>query len=171
MKTRKSFKTIAILVILLLGVAVLGVRREERRPNQHMNQYWAVRSLSIWTFFGAEVYAKNELAVYDMSGKTTKNLPAPIGQVEVQVRRFGKTIEGGSQYNLGEENYDRDGCSDYIYWSLGSSSAASHRLEATAVFDRALKSYPLTSKLKNSLVLDPSGAVKSRMQTILAHSH
>ena len=170
MKIRNPFRIIAALVVLLAAVALLGVRHEERRPNQHLNQYWAVRSLNIWTFFGAEAYARNELAVYDMNGTTTKNLPKPIGQVDVQVRRFGKITEGDGQYNLGEDNYDDEGCRDYIYWVLGSSSDITHRLEATSVFRRDLDQYPLTSKLKHSLLSDPSEEVNARMQAILAHT-
>ncbi|MDP0491184.1 MAG: hypothetical protein Q7Q71_09075 [Verrucomicrobiota bacterium JB023] len=171
MKSRRFTTIFFALTILLLIVATLGLRHEERRPNQHINQYWAVRSLSIWTFFGAEVYSQNKLAVYDMKGRTTKSLPEPISELEKQTRRFGKTVEGSSQFNLGEADYDRDGCIDYIYWALASSADPVHRMEATSVFQRALDRYPLTSGLEGALISDSDESVRKRMKSILARTH
>ena len=171
MKTRKTLKRISVLALFVVVVSLIGVRHEKRNPNQHINQYWAVRSLSVWTFFGTEVYASNELAVYDMTGRTTKDLPEPIGEIDIQTRRFGEVVGGNSQFNLGEENYNRDACIDFIYWVLGSSADPFHRMEATSVFRRELTDYPLTSQLRDTLASDPDEAVRGRMQTILAHAH
>jgi hypothetical protein len=61
-----------------------------------------------------EICANNRLAVYDMTDRDTNNLPRPLNKPSVQVRRFGKIIEGDGQFNLGEDNYQRDECLAYI---------------------------------------------------------
>lgn len=171
MKLHKKLKFVVIAILLMSIVASVGLRRDHRHPNQHMNRYWAVRSIDVWTFFGYEIYAKNHLAVYDMNGRTITDLPEPINRPELQIRRFGEIVEGDRQFNLGEDNYDKDGCVDYIYWVLGTSSDADHRIEATPVFRRSLSLYPLTTQLRDALISDPSKNVRSRMKAMLAHSH
>jgi hypothetical protein len=91
-----------------------GIQRDRRNPNQHVNQYWAVRQFDAWRFFGREIYARNELAVYDMTGRATAGLPEPLNTRTVQIRRFGKIVQGDSQFNLGEDGYQKDQCIGYI---------------------------------------------------------
>jgi hypothetical protein len=102
-----------------LGLVVaLGVKHDRRNPNQHWDQYWAVRELDVWSVFGFEIYARDRLAVYDMTGRTTRNLPKPINAPSVQVRRFGTLVQGDQQLNLGEDNYQQDECIAYIRETL-----------------------------------------------------
>jgi len=82
MKHRKRYKIIVITTLLIAAILFLGMRRDHRKPNQQMNQYWAVRSLDVWTFYRFEIYAKNQLAVYDMTRRTTKELPNPLPRFE-----------------------------------------------------------------------------------------
>lgn len=73
---RKAVFAIVVLGMLVAIVAT-SLRRDRRSPNQHWDQYWAVRQLDVWRLFGYELYAKNYLAVYDMTGRTTQDLPEP----------------------------------------------------------------------------------------------
>lgn len=157
--------------LISFAVALLGVRHETRSPNQHINQYWAVRTLSIWTLFGAEVYSHNQLGVYDMSGRTSADLPKPIGTIDSQTRWMGKITQGTDQFNLGEDHYRDKACVDYIYSVLGSSTDPSHRLVATSIFLGPTANYPLTSQLRDALTSDPDETVRARMRMILDHEH
>src|ERR1700720_3745458 len=94
-------------VIAFCLIALLGVRRDHRHPNQHLGRYWAVRELDAWSFFGVEIYARCKIAVYDMNDRTTDNLPAAINAPSVQIRRFGQIVRGDRQFNLGELSYQR----------------------------------------------------------------
>jgi hypothetical protein len=107
--------------IALLGVIAIvsvitisAIRRDHRKPNQHWDQYWAVREPDVWSIFGVELYAQNRIAVYDMTDRTTENLPEPLISPSVQIRRFGKIAQGDDQFNLGEGNYRRDACIAFI---------------------------------------------------------
>jgi hypothetical protein len=170
MKNR-NIKVAVCITALLVVIVFIGLNHEERRPSQHANQYWAVRTLSVWSFFGTEIYASNELAVYDMTDRTTRNLRRPINTPVIQIRRFGKIVEGDNQFNLGENAYDRDGCLDYIYWTLGSSSDVSHRIAATTIFYGSAERYPLASTLMDKLIDDPCEAVRSKAHSILVKQH
>lgn len=146
---------------ILACVSLMGIRHDLRNPNQHWNQYWAVRELNVWSFFGQELYASNRLAVYDMSGTTTSNLPQPINTPAIQVRRFGKTVEGDSQFNLGEDDYRQDECIDYIIGTLAVSKEPKHRFEAARNLYSRKGHFPSLDKAQDKLLSDSNEDVRT----------
>lgn len=53
-----------------------------------------------------------------MTGRTTDHLPEPLNEPSEQIRHFGKIVNGDRQFALGETDYERDDCINYIRAAL-----------------------------------------------------
>ena len=113
-------KKALITSVFLILILALGIQRDKRSPSQKMNQFSMVRHLDIWSFYGHELYAKNTIAIYDMSGRNRYDFPEPLNTPQTQIRKFGEVVQGGHQYNLGENNYLDDDCKDFMISFLNS---------------------------------------------------
>ncbi len=115
----KKWSRVIMVGLVGIGLCVaVGLKHDRRNPNQHWNQYWAVRELDVWSVFGWEIYARNRLAVYDMTNRTTDDLPHPLNSPSLQVRRFGTITQGDQQFGLGENDYQREKCITFIRETL-----------------------------------------------------
>jgi len=171
MKRKKIIVALALFLIGLTTIVTIGLTQDKRSPLQKINQYYAIRNLNTWSFYGFELYSSSTIAVYDMKGRTKDDLPKPIGEQKQQVRKFGLIVEGEDHFNLGEDDYDDDRCIDYIYWTLGNSANPEHRIVATSIFQRDLKYYPVTSLLKDKLLEDSDERIRLKMKSVIEHDH
>ena len=181
--TRKPVIVIAsfgIIAGILACFAAVGVRHEKTGASQNLDYFVAVRRIERWTFFGNEFYAKNTLGLYDSTTKLEpghrewrslqiwgEELPEPIGELSIQIRRHGIIEFGDDQFMLGEaDGYRQEDCIAYMLNVLAKSEKRDHRLFAASSITRELPG-DLGDQTRKLLLADPDDAVRTTARSHL----